>query len=282
MKKLLVIGVIVLFLGLACAPSINANVEPLVNIQPHLLNNSVDTTTLTIRYYTQQGIKELEEEVPVEVAEILFNLIDSNDHNALTNTLARLELIPTTMNVEEVIELIDGTIGQKEYSQYESQLETIFNINNESEWKQNILCNIRGDAVDSYFYRPTAFLIEYGTALLVKALITILAPLGLLIYGLLFAVIWMALFENWPLHYLMPIKIAPAVFAILDDAFGRFPPANLSTTGLKGHWEIHDNRSIFIFMVGFLGIWISYKDGYQVPGCKFIGYSLYTQAKGVN
>ena len=129
MKKLLVVGVIGLFLGLACAPSINANVDTLVNIRPCLPNTSIDTTTLTIRYYTLQGVKELEEEVPAEVAEILFNLIDSDDHNAIANTLARLELIPTTMNVEDVIELINGSIGQKEYSQYESQLEPIFNIN---------------------------------------------------------------------------------------------------------------------------------------------------------
>ncbi len=279
MKKPLVVGVIGLFLGLACAPSINANIDSLVNVEPFLLNIPEDTTTLTIRYYTLQGVKELEEEVPIEYVDTLINLIDSDDYFALANTLASLELIPKSMDVEDVIELIDGTIGQKEFSQYESQLETIFTNNNESEWKQNILCIVRGDAADSYFYRPLTYMIEYGAAVVSYALFQILSALGLWFFGLLLGVLYMALFEGWPLHYLIPIKIAPIVFAMLDDAFGDFSPANLSTTDLKGHWEIHDNRSILMVMVGFLGVWISYKDGYQVPGCKLLGFSLYTQAK---
>ncbi len=302
MKKLLAVGVIVLFLGLAVAPSINANIDTLANLTPHLLNTQEETTTLTIRYYTLQGVKELEEEVPVEYADTLINLIDNDDYFALANTLASLELTPTSMDVEDVIELIDGTIGQKEFSQHESQLETMFINNNDSEWKQNILCFVRGDAADSYFYRPLTYVIEYGGALIYTALLGILFaldtffkifpwyPVGdppfefgpFFMLALMIGVVYMVLFEGWPLHYLIPIKIAPVVFAMLDDAFGNFPPANLSTTGLKGHWEIHDNRSISMFMVGFLGIWVSYKDGYQVPGCKFIGYSLYTQAKGYN
>ncbi|UCD13662.1 MAG: hypothetical protein JSW60_08910 [Thermoplasmatales archaeon] len=302
LKKGIAVAVILLFIGLAFAPSINADVDTLENLTTPLINSPEETTALTIRYYTLRGVKELKKEVTLEKAGSLFTLMDGNDYNAIAKTLDGLELTPKSMDVKDVIELINGDVGQREFSQYEGQLQEVFINDNESEWKQNILCYIRGDAVDSYFYRPIAFMIEYGAALVYTALLGILFtldtlfrifpwyPVGdppfefgpLMMLALMLGVAYMALFEGWPLHYLVPVKIAPIVLANLDDAFGRFQTANLSTTGLNGHWEIHDNRSIALLMVGFLGIWISYKDGYQVPACEFMGFSLYTKAKGYN
>jgi hypothetical protein len=301
-KKGIVVAVILLFIGLAFAPSINADVSNISRINAIIIKPQDKTVTLTCRYFTLKGVEEIEKEVSSKDAEKLFTLMDNTAYDTISRTLNSLGLIPKSMAVDEVTELINGEQGRIEYNQLKERLQSTPLFRNESEWKENVLCLVQGDAVDNFFYRPLTFMIEYGAGLVYSLIVTILFTLDTLLrvfpwypvgdppyefgplvtLALMLGVMYMILIEGWALHYLIPLKIAPAVFAGLTDAFPIHQNPNLTTSGLFGRWEIRDYQDIALLMIGFTGIWISYNDGYQLPACKIMGLSLYAKAKGIN
>ncbi|UCF12801.1 MAG: hypothetical protein JSW06_00715 [Thermoplasmatales archaeon] len=301
-KKVVVVAVILLFIGLAFAPSINADVSTISRINTIIIKPQDKTVTLTCRYFTFEGVEEIEKEVSSKDAEKLFTLMDDTDYDTISRILNSLGLIPKSMTVDKVVELINGEQGRRQYNQLIERLQRTFFFRDESEWKENVLCLVQGGAVDNIFYGPLTFMIEYGAAVGYAVLLGILFtldtlfqifpwyPVGdppfefgpLLILALMLGAMYGALIEGWPLHYLIPLKIAPVVFAGLSDSFPVHQNPNLTSTGLLGRWEICDYQDIALLMIGFTGLWISYFDGYQFPACKFMGFSLYAKAKGIN
>lgn len=282
MKKLLVFGVIVLFLGVAIAPSINANISKITVIDNHNVSLLEETVRLSCSYHTLKGIEEIEKEVSAEDTEHLSQLMDSSDIDAVASELSRLGLLPETMDVKQVKDLISGEYGRRNFEKYEEKLRDI--SLKESEVKQNLFCAVSGDAVDSILMTP-ALQSVVGVLIFITISLMELAqylnPFPFVALSLLFlaffflgitdAIMWAYMFQ--------PFKAMMFPYVRLEDS--TLPPhvdANVNTSGLFGKWWMH-SRQIYLHMIGFLGIWISYHDGVGDLACEFKGFALYVEAE---
>jgi hypothetical protein len=296
MKKLLAIGIIFLFIGVAIAPSINANVTK-KNIPDH---SQIDQKTLQVscQYVTYTGIEKIEHEITIRQYESLKQLFHQSDEDALVITLQNLGLLPKTMTTQKARDLLNGQYGRRELSTYQS---THYLLTSNVTNGTNMFCKIQGDAVDSY-YRPLWWLVSTNTVGWIGYFI------GLSFLGLdevlrhLFR--WYPLFTwdyDWGILVALafffgsfsdfisddedgtligvkiPAKLNGFISVNLDDAFHVAKP-NLLTSGASGNWEIHNNRWVSMKMLGFTGIWVTVPDMQQSDGCMFKGFCLYIKA----
>ena len=159
MKKLLVVGVIVLFLGLAIAPSINANVRKDTGLVEY-------TTEFCGLDGKKQTIKLTQEEA--NEVELLFDDIQ----HKLTNIKSRAEakeIVSHTLNelekygflgdlsTKQVQRLIlSGMDRQYLFSRLIEKLSNKFNF-----WNTNLLCIIGGYCKNVEFIRMSGYLIRH-------------------------------------------------------------------------------------------------------------------------
>ena len=304
MKKYLVVAVILLFIGLAVAPSINANLEKLNEESTFVFEENYDMLELSCRYFTLSRVNEINREVSVEDAEHLFRLMDGSDNEAIATKLEFLELIPKSMSISEVKEIIDRKHKRENEESFVNILKNILPRNNDSKWSENFLCDVQGEGVDSYYITPiglTLHMLLLLSSIIITLPFTILSKLCWLIYDLLdnaniltflsyfffelglefsdisnivFMMVYFILERG---QILNQVKISSLAYVKLYDAcnYG-FPYMNV--TGLGGNWTLH-NKRIDLIMVGFTGLWISIKDQVQVPGCNFRGNCLYATAR---
>jgi len=292
LRKGLAVAVILLFIGLAFAPSINAN----TNRIPILRNTqnvatSKDTTKLTCSFYTLNGIKEVEKVVSIDDAEYLSQLMDDTDYDAIASELNRLGLLPKGMSFQETKDLISGEYGRRQFKQ-NIRKSTDDSVKDTSTLiKRNILCKVSGDAPDHYYFTPWQIAL-YGSgwfALFLEiffirfswypTFLIPIVPLELGIFGI-YAFLASIFAQVYPFLRINPFRTAPCVLALIYD--GPWDnPANLRAEGLLGNWTLQ-RYNIGLLMVGFLGLWISELDNQNEPNCKFMGFSLYTAGKDMD
>jgi len=267
--------VIALLLALAFVPISHAAV-------------SKDTTIITCKFFTLEGIKEVEKEVAIKDAERLSQLMHgrASNNDAIVSELSRLELLSETISEKLARELISGEYGRKLFEKIQEKWETIsFDGSNA---KRNLFCNVSGDAVDSELLTP---LLWFSVALFIFSGLALML-LDMFLFSIIFEYLWpgplwdlgtaIAVIGLWisAVFTFKSFKVMPFSFAILEDA--TLPPykcANVNTSGLLGEWWMH-NCYIGLKMMGFFGLWIVYDDGMNDLACDFRGFSLYVKATG--
>jgi len=302
MKKYPLIGkcsavmITLLLMSISLAPCISANVAK-KNIDS-VDELSLKTFKISCQFVTYTGIEKTEKEISNDDYEHLIQLLHSSNDSVTASELKYLGLLPKTINVEKARDIISGDYGKRELSKYESRLKFSPIDGNTTSYK-NALCKIQGDAVDSYYCPLWWLIINSGLAIICKSIGWPLVVLDLIFeklfrwyplfgdeygIGLLFWIggFFINLFEIWPLYgtsigVKIPGKLNGFVSVIFDDAFHVAKP-NLVTSGLRGEWEIHNNRSIVFNMIGFTGLWITIPDMQQSDGCEFKGFCLYVSA----
>ncbi|EMR74856.1 hypothetical protein MBGDF03_00052 [Thermoplasmatales archaeon SCGC AB-540-F20] len=148
MKKLLVVGVIVLFLGLAIAPSINANVSK-ASIDSELVEITTEICRLNGRKHTVQLTPKESDEV-----DALFDLI--GEQLNVTETLEEAEKI-----LNDAIVQLDkyGLLGGLSVKQAQRIFKVYHAIQRNIDTsgmsaKENANCIIAGRVTNAYFFGP--------------------------------------------------------------------------------------------------------------------------------
>ncbi len=284
-RKGLTIAIILLFIGLAVAPNINANLEKLTQTSTQIFEERNNTHKLSCRYYTLNGIEEIEKEISFEDAEHLSQLMDSSDFDAIAAELAHLDLVPESMSIHQIKEMLSGEYGRKHYIKSQEKIKNNHFI--ESNIKRNIFCNVSGDAGRNYLSKPTLSIATEMLFVISFSLIfldfyfqqfswyptvgvgdeNVYFQCGLLlIIG--FAILLIDVLINKVFDFISP-KAMPYSIAFLED------DSNINTSGMLGKWNMH-NQDILLNMIGFLGLWIHFSD----YSCKFKGFALYVVARG--
>ena len=292
MKKLLVVGVIGLFLGLACAPSFHAKLNNISTNDKNNVDLHEETKWISCKYFTLKGVEEVEKEISITEFDYFLQLMDSSDIDAIAYNLHKLGLLPNNIPIQQAKDLISGRYGKQLFSEVQEEIKSTFLL--ESDGKRNIFCSISGDAVDNELTTPFVWLLM--CAFIIPGLSLMLLDLHLrqypwypqygdymFHYGPFFVLgILIALFGGYigSLFSLFPIKALPFSFAILEDPTSApYEYPNVNTSGLLGQWWMH-NRYIILSMIGFFGLWINYIDRINDFACKFRGFAFYVDAKG--
>jgi hypothetical protein len=305
-REFIIYGIILLFVGLAVSPSIYANREFISlgedngDMNPFYSElSSKDEINISCQFITYKGAELVNKKISINDYRSLSQLLTSSDDNAITLKLDSLGLLPKSMDIKQVTELIGGNYGKKELSNYLSGNKNIF-FNGNITSGENVLCKIQGDAVDStyrpFWWQNSVFVIgcilwKIGSYIIdFDNFLSSIFP-WYQIFGDEFGISFLksigynlgefllSLAEMGPYFVLPNIPFKMNGFSIieLDDVFNVGKP-NLYTSGLKGDWEIHDQRSILIKMYGFTGIWLTIPDMQQSAGCEFKGFCYYVNA----
>lgn len=294
-KKGVAIAVILLFIGLAFAPSINANVRNISKINTNLVESHKETINVCCRYFTLRGIEEIEKEVLIQDYEHLSQLMDGSNIDAIVYKLDKLHLLPEKINIEQSKDLLSGEYGKQHFEKLQEKLKLNHFAN--SNIKRNIFCNVSGNGVHCELSTPVLWTI---TA------VFMLSGVSLMLLDFLFRIFpWYPLYGNYPFYSgpffflamsfvgigelilesfrLKSQKEMPLSFAILEDSsLHPWEYSNVNTSGLLGKWWIR-NHYIHLNMIGFLGLWITYDGGWECGRpCEFKGFALYVNAWGYN
>ena len=249
MNKLLVVGVIGLFLGLACAPSITANVskeQEFVEYTTEIygLNGGKQAVKLT----QQQAIEV--EELFVSMREQL-NATNSREEAVEIYNRAVVELdkygLLGGLNVEQVQNLVIGNNRQR-------ILPIGPNIS------QNMFCifsgtaNIRDEVPELQgFCAPIGPLFMFGGAL------------GALIYAIGFEYLGFII----PILFGIPAFLNP--FRFMNIVLSLFCSWNITSVGLKGVVQSYDA----LLMLGYSGLLFYSKGTYDSVNMHFLGFCLW-------
>lgn len=300
MKKVLAVGVILLFIGLTFTTSITAYIP----VKKRIETGYESEVTVSCKYFTVNGIQEIEKVIASKDAEHLFELMDTSDSTTITTKLSQFNLIPNNLSEKETEDLINGEYGQK-YSKKNLNPKSNFNLI-ETDWKNNSVCNVKGEGVDAFFITPRMLFTEKILSIISLFMFIPLAIIWLICSGLSYFLfgnnmdsyefslylIFLFILITFPAlipsilykisNSLRPIKCAPTfVMAELYDACGRGLPY-LETSGQEGYWKIEDHKGIAIYMIGFFGLWMTILDDAQTNGAKVRGFCKYITAKGMD
>jgi len=154
LKKGLAVAVILLFIGLAVAPTINADIESIENESVNLTIESCGTSNSKSK--TVQMTKEQVEQLDA----IFYNLEEKLNYvktkeesipifDEALFELDKLDLLPDGMSLEEARKLVIGNYNQKRVLNI---LDTVIKQNNEYFGEdENMFCLIAGRVFDVYF-----------------------------------------------------------------------------------------------------------------------------------
>lgn len=281
-RKGLVAGVIFLFLGISIFPSIYADTD-IYSIQKtnkYYLKNEI--STIKCRYYTIDGVEEIEKEVNIEDSENLSHLIYESNYNVIASKMKSLGLIPELVSIDEAQDLMSGEYGKREMKRYENKLKEFTLKDSKSDIMENTYCSISGEALDSW--NRALWSIPY--------------------IGFVIALIYLdekllELFPSYPEifeFWYSPVGILGAIgmgLFVLHEVLRPFVILKLNaylygglqynviinTSGNFGKKSlIESTKSVLFYITGFVGIWIEISDNTNEPGCKFMGFSLYARA----
>jgi len=280
-KQILVISIILLLLGVACAPTIFAKSKEF----------NEEKMKIEISYFTMDGIQTIEKYIPKDKANNLLVLMDGFDFKTVSYELNQLNLIPEDMDIQQAEDLLNGDYGINNCKQLYDDFKPLSKNLNSSE--ENFFSIVGGSAVDNeMFYVRDTFLFSLCCipGLLLMVLDSKLSDFPwypsnpyfngpLFWFGAFF--LYIGLMSYWIFH-INPFKPMGLSKAILEDT--SLPPynyPNVNTYGVLGQWLMSDLR-IELDMIGFLGVWINYDDGIHNPACQFNGFALYINARGEN
>jgi len=277
--KILAVGIIVLFIGIAIASPINANIESISNKK---------LISIKCQFFTKSGVQEVNKEVNSKDLDYLFNLIDSSDYNAIASKLYSLDLLPESINTEDAKNLLNGEYGKQEFKKYQTKLKEPPIVDNGFEIIRNVFCTVNGEARDSYIY-PLWGLVGMAISFPLIILDGICFDLfpnypGVLTFfydevGFFGAIALLLIIAPYISRYFTPSFRSNACLKLLLEDGPKSVMPYVNTSGFFGDKSM-EGWILDTFMVGFIGILITYKDDYvNEPGCKFMGFSLYTRVK---
>jgi hypothetical protein len=256
------------------------------------VQSSNEKVTIKISYSTLRNVEQVEKDISLQDSQHLSSLMNGSDNEALAFELMKLGLVPSSMNLEQLKELISGEYGKKEFAFANKVLNKDRDIGKFNGTKRNFFCNVQGDAADSYaLFTPVIFFTFIGIGEGLFALYQVLLntfprifpifripfmyeSVGILaLLGLLFIILPNALI----IFYQNPSRKQLFFYADISDDRNE-QKANFSTQGLLGSWSIQ-SYGIDLFFIGFVGIWMIFNDHYNSPAVNFKGFSLYTVAR---
>jgi hypothetical protein len=122
MKKYLAVGIILLFLGVAVAPSINSSVVKTPVSKNTTTVPLTEKSNVSVQFFTLRGVKTIEREIPLQDSDRLSKLMDGLDVDAIASELTRLGLVPSSMSTEQLKSLINSEYSKKEFAKYSDRL----------------------------------------------------------------------------------------------------------------------------------------------------------------
>jgi len=281
-KPLIVVGICVVVL------LILGSLSTVVGYQT--VQSSNEEVTVKISYSTFDGVEQVEREISRQDSHHLSTLMSGSDNEALAYELLKLGLVPSSINMEQLKKLLSGDYTKTDVVRYNEILNDYLSNERFNGTKRNFFCVVQGDARDCiYLAAAEMFLIGIGftTAMLGLYLakhfpsIFPIIPFPFLYgsVGILFLIgLGLGMLGNY--LYLFRISSFRAIPVLVSDLSDgpHEQKANLSTRGLLGSWSIQ-SFDIDMFLIGFVGVWITIIDSMNENGCKFRGFSLYVAAK---
>ncbi len=181
MKKLLVVGVIVLFLGLALAPSINANISN-TSIDSEFVEISVEISGMGgVKPHTVKLTKEDAEEVEqlIDAIEKKLETVETREGTIKIYNEAIVELekygLLGSLSVEQVQKLIVDKYSKK---QAPPLFETRHHEKNLQENQHNLCCIVSGNVQDGYASSIISTLGYFLTILKISSLFGFIQRIG--------------------------------------------------------------------------------------------------------
>jgi|GEM_PF-2952229 len=293
-RKCLSVGIVLLFIGVMVAPNISAHISESSIENYRNTRYAPGNSLVTCNYVTLWGVEQIEKELPVQDAAYLSQLINNSDDATLVSELHRYGLVPRTMTVEQVAELLSETYMKREVQQIQRLLHT--DEASDADWMDNSLCSISGYGPSSYYSTLKSSIIRFAVVNALYLFVTL--PWGL------FAIFLYKMFKMelialliMQLCYLpqmiaeellsigqviIPFKLSPGVIvAELFDFYGHTPPI-LNTSGTNGNWTIQNYPGIGMHMFGFFGLWLTIRVQAQYPSASVKGHCLTINAKGLD
>ncbi len=232
MKKLLVVGVIVLFLGLAIAPSINANVSKasvdseLVEITTEICGiNGVTPNTVLLSKEDAEEVEKLFTDIQRKLDEVETREESVDIFNEAVVELDKYGLLGG-LSVEQAQRLVTGryqnliTINLLEKAYKKRSLNFAEN--------ENVLCLIAGITKNTFFMSLWGILVN-GIIVTVFDLLTYLFGIS---FELAFIFLLVAIFITDPIQrieFLNPVCIGRTIETYLNETWGI-----VTTYGLNG------------------------------------------------
>ncbi len=281
-NKIITVVIVILIIFTTIITSINAKIPT--------SHNDEKTILVSCKYFTSNGIKEVEKTLKNYEADYLFNLLDTWNIEKVLNELERIKMLPENHDIEKTFNLIKGQypiqyLQKKEYNYSENSNKTIFVD------YTNSFCFVKGHAVDSMFLnkiKSTLYPVIFILYILDDFLLNFrlyprinINPYGLelCLLGILASLFGLYVFNIPTIP--IPLKISPLLIAWLTDDHDE-QYAELSTRGLINNWSI-ENYDISLLMIGFTGIWITkLLEDRSNPECKFLGWTLFIAADTYN
>ncbi len=292
-RKGLCVGIVLFVVGVAIAPGISANINQRSTENARNALYVPENSLVTCNYVTLWGVEQVEKELPVQDAVYLSQLMNTSDDATLASELHRYGLVPQTMTVEQVAELLSETYMQKEVQQIQRLLG--FNELSDTDWMDNSFCSISGYGPSSYYSTLKSTMIRFAVVYALLLFVTFPgACLALILARLNFTLLAMLVIEFAYLpqmiaeellsigQVILPLKLSPGVIvAELFDFYGHTPPI-LNASGRNGNWTIQNYPGIGMHMFGFFGIWLTIRVQAQYPSASVKGHCLNINAKGLD
>jgi len=252
MKKLLAVGVIVLFLGLAFAPSINANVSK-ASIDSELVEITTEICGLNSEKHNIQLTKDEVEEV-----KLLFDDIQTRLFNEAIVELDKYGLLGG-LSVKQAQNLVTGGYNNPRLMKLYEFLQS--GLTQSLDENENRLCLVAGSVASEnlFFNGLISSFIGHLTMVTVYNLLLILYG----IYGFIFwipLVILMMPFMMFfgGIDFIKPFSLGGIIISLYGDSYGE---GKISTSGSNGEitWEGKmrggiDKGYITIWSKGFSGL----------------------------
>jgi len=295
-RKLLSVGLILLFFGGILSQGITVNAHQISTINNNNnTNSSTEKSKVSVQFFSLHGVEKIEREISVQDSYRLSSVMNSSDVNAIASELMSLGLLPSSMSQDELKNLISEEYGKKAFTKYSDKLNSI--VVGRSEVKQNLFCTINGEA-NSYFTTNYKSMSVYAVAFIpamalilldiflqltlpwYPILLTIPTFVGMLpmgILGVLGFVVWTAGLLGSELIDFMPVKLSLIQSVVMGGSHG-LPLPHVNTSGVIGKWAIY-NEQITLYLIGFFGVWAHIVNPHN-EYTKFIGSSLYIKAEG--
>lgn len=239
----MVVGVIVLFAGIAVSPAVNPTSASYLIPE---VDESRETVPISCRIFTLDGVKEITRELSVEDAEKLSAFGEANGFS-MVKELKQLGLLGE-MSVEKAFSLINGEYQKSQYSEYFPL------ITNNS--LVNLLCFVNFTGGLCMMFPPFPF----GAMVHIVEILNFLASLGFPPFSVLPLIIIMYLLFLIFIPYDYFFKFVGLYIPVKPTLFRGYLIGNdihLKTKGLLGTRETYDNSASVFRMRGFTGIWIT-------------------------
>ena len=279
-SKGLVFGIVLLFVGVASGSAINTHISKIPYPSESTLSSKKEMVEVTCGVSTIDGIREIKKELHIEDVKKLSQLMNEsrkaiknlknpdalideiNEANLILDIviseLNKFGMIPATMSLEEVRDLITGAYGQRIFGKNLENLGIKLPPLNEKiglKLNMNIASRVQGFGFPVGIYPLSTPFIAF--VIIFNTLWDIACELDLPIFCDFFMSLT-GFFASLLFYFgLRPRACIPIGIVSLEPLIQGWDPEPvlLETGGLLGHWYIEDYDKISLFIIGFVGFY---------------------------